>query len=95
MRCIERGVMPSIRPQPLWTGIPGQFCDLKHRLASSPRWPLALVDECWVCTDHVTATVSQGYAGWVSLAQLAMHAMDTLGSSCTDAGIAWQQLGAV
>ena len=38
--------------------------------------------------------VSGSYSGWVRLAKLAIHAMDTNGSSCGDAGIACQQLSA-
>ena len=52
-----------------------------------------LNDSC-VCTDHATVRVSGSYSGWVRLVQLAMHAVETVGTSCGDAGIACQQLGA-
>ena len=66
--------------------------ELKQPLA----WAFPAMAACLGrCTEHATATVrEQGSAGWISLAQLAVHAMDTLDSVCGDAGIAWQQLGA-
>ena len=54
-----------------------------------------LNDSC-VHTDHeaVRVRVSGSYSGWIRLVKLAIHAMETLDSSCSDAGIARQQLGA-
>ena len=52
-----------------------------------------LNDSC-VRTDHEAVRVSGSYSGWVRLAKLAIHAMDTDDSSCGGAGIACQQLGA-
>ena len=50
-----------------------------------------LNDSC-VHTDHEAVRVSGSYSGWVGLAELAIHAMHTVGSSCGGAGIASQQL---
>ena len=47
-----------------------------------------LNDSC-VCTDHAAVRVRCSYPGWVRLAQLAIHAVDTLGSSCHEVGVAW------
>ena len=68
--------------------------DLKEPLGPSPRWPLALLNDSCVHTDHEAVRVSGSYSGWVRLAKLAIHAMDTDDSSCGGAGIACQQLGA-
>ena len=38
--------------------------------------------------------VSGSYSGWVRLVKLAIHAVETVGTSCGDAGIACRQLGA-
>ena len=38
--------------------------------------------------------VSGSYPGWVRLVKLAIHAVETVDTSCGDAGIACQQLGA-
>ena len=52
-----------------------------------------LNDSC-VGTDHAAVRVSGSYSGWVRLAELAIHAMETVGTRCGGAGIACQQLGA-
>ena len=52
-----------------------------------------LNDSC-VRTDHAAARVPESYPGWVRLAKLAIHAVETVGTSCGDAGIACQHLGA-
>ena len=68
--------------------------DLKEPLGPSPRWPLALLNDSCVCTDHAAVRVRGSYPGWVRLIQLAIHAVETVDTSCGDAGIACQQLGA-
>ena len=52
-----------------------------------------LNDSC-VCTDHAAVRVSGSYSGWVRLVKLAIHEVETGGTSCGGAGIACQQLGA-
>ena len=52
-----------------------------------------LNDSC-VRTDLAAVSVRGRYSGCIRLAQLAIHAMQTVGSSCGGAGIACQQLGA-
>ena len=52
-----------------------------------------LNDSC-VGKDHAAVRASNSYSGWVRLAELAMHAVQTINTSCGDAGIACQQLGA-
>ena len=47
-----------------------------------------------VCKDHAAVRVSGSYSGWVRLTELAIHAMQTVDTSCGGAGIACQQLGA-
>ena len=68
--------------------------DLKDPLGPSPRSPLALLTDSCVCTAHAALRVSGSYSGWVRLAKLATHAMETVDTSCGGAGIACQQLGA-
>ena len=68
--------------------------DLKEPLGPSPRWPLALLNDSCVRTGHAAATMHDSYSGCVRLIKLAIHAMQTVGTSCGDAGIACQQLGA-
>ena len=53
-----------------------------------------MLNESCVCTDHAAVRVSGSYSGWVRLVKLAIHAMQTVDTSCDDAGIACQQLGA-
>ena len=53
-----------------------------------------MLNDSYVRTELATATVPKGGSGWVRLAQLAIHAMQTVGTSGGDAGIACQQLGA-
>ena len=55
---------------------------------------MLLNDSC-VRKDHAALRVSGSYSGWVRLAKLAIHAMETVDTSCGGAGIAFQQLGAV
>ena len=52
-----------------------------------------LNDSC-VRTGHAAATRPESYSGWVRLVKLATHAMEPVDTSCGDAGIASQQLGA-
>ena len=54
---------------------------------------MLLNDSC-VRTDHAGVRVSGSYSGCVRLVKLAIHAMQTLDTSCGGAGIACQQLGA-
>ena len=53
--------------------------------------PLALLNDSCVRTDHAAATVPESYSGWLRLVKLAIHAMQTVDTSCSDAGIAYQQ----
>ena len=53
-----------------------------------------MLNHSCVCKHQATATVPEGYSGWVRLAKLGIHAMETVRTSCSDAGIACQQLGA-
>ena len=64
--------------------------DFKEPLGPSPRWPLLMLNESRVRTDHAAATVPESYPGWVRLIQLAIHAVETVDTSCGDAGIACQ-----
>ena len=68
--------------------------DLKEPLGPSPRSPLALLKDSCVRTGQAAATVPESYSGWVRLAKLDIHATGTVDTSCGDAGIACQQLGA-
>ena len=68
--------------------------DLKEPLGPSPRWPLAVLNDSCVRPGHAAVRVSGSYSGWVRLVKLAIHAMQTVDTSCGDAGIACQQLGA-
>ena len=52
-----------------------------------------LNDSC-VRTGHAAGRVSGSYSGWARLVELAIHAMNTVDTSCGGAGIACQQLGA-
>ena len=52
-----------------------------------------LNDSC-VRTDHAAVRVRGSYSGCIRLAEQAIHAMQTVDTTCGGAGIACQQLGA-